>query len=212
MLLVGLTGGIGSGKSTVAGMLVDRGAVLVDADAVVHELQAPGMPVLVAMVERFGEEILHDDGTLNRAAVANVAFSDDKALADLNAIVHPAVRTELANRVLAQAETDHVVIMDVPLLTESGMDGLAGVVVVDVDPEVAVARLVEHRGFDEADARNRVAAQASREERRKLADWVIDNSGDRAALEAAVEELWADLDGRRNGGERSDASLRYSTE
>ena len=142
MLLVGLTGGIGSGKSTVAALLVERGAVLVDADAVVHELQAPGQPVLEAMVERFGDAILNDDGTLDRAAVAQQVFGDEAALADLNAIVHPAVRTELANRVLGQADTDNVVVMDVPLLTESGMDGLAGVVVVDVDPEVAIARLV----------------------------------------------------------------------
>lgn len=209
MLLIGLTGGIGSGKSTVAGLLVDRGAVLVDADAVVHELQAPGQPVLQAMVERFGEEILNEDGTLDRAAVANIAFGDEEALADLNSIVHPAVRTELANRVLAQADTDHVVIMDVPLLTESGMDGLAGVIVVDVDPDVAVARLVEHRGFDEADARKRVAAQASRAERVALADWVVDNSGDQSALESTADHLWAQLDARRNGGETSDASLRY---
>ena len=211
MLLVGLTGGIGSGKSTVAGLLVERGAVLVDADAVVHELQAPGQPVLVAMVERFGEEILNEDGSLDRAAVANEVFGDEAALADLNAIVHPAVRTELANRVLAQAETDHVVIMDVPLLTESGLAGLAGVVVVDVDPEAGVDRLVRHRDFDETDARKRVAAQASREERRKLADWVIDNSGDHSALVEAVDELWADLKARRDGGERSDATLRYGS-
>lgn len=211
MLLVGLTGGIGSGKSTVAALLVERGAVLVDADAVVHELQAPGQPVLEAMVERFGDAILNDDGTLDRAAVAQQVFGDEAALADLNAIVHPAVRTELANRVLAQADTDNVVVMDVPLLTESGMDGLAGVVVVDVDHEVAIARLVKHRGFDEVDARNRVAAQASREDRRKLADWVIDNSGDQASLVVAIDELWADIHGRHSGGERSDATLRYGS-
>ena len=211
MLLVGLTGGIGSGKSTVAALLVERGAVLVDADAVVHELQAPGQPVLEAMVERFGDAILNDDGTLDRAAVAQQVFGDEAALADLNAIVHPAVRTELANLVLAQADTDNVVVMDVPLLTESGMDGLAGVVVVDVDHEVAIARLVKHRGFDEVDARNRVAAQASREDRRKLADWVIDNSGDQASLVVAIDELWADIHGRHSGGERSDATLRYGS-
>jgi hypothetical protein len=105
----------------------------------------------------------------------------------------------------------NVVVMDVPLLTESGMDGLAGVVVVDVDPEVAIARLVKHRGFDEVDARNRVAAQASREDRRKLADWVIDNSGDQASLVVAIDELWADIHGRHSGGERSDATLRYGS-
>ncbi|MEZ5380983.1 MAG: dephospho-CoA kinase [Microthrixaceae bacterium] len=209
MLLVGLTGGIGSGKSTVSALLAERGAVIVDADAIVHQLQAPGTPVLEAMVERFGQAILNDDGTLNRAAVADQVFGDEQALADLNAIVHPAVRAELAMQVLAQADTHNVVVMDVPLLTESGMDGLSGVVVVDVDPEVAVERLVEHRGFSEADARARISSQSSREERRKLADWVIDNSGDLADLEVAADELWANLDARRNGGEQSDPTLRY---
>lgn len=190
MLLVGLTGGIGAGKSTVSAALAARGAVVIDADAIVRELQAPGGPVLAAMVDRFGPGILHADGTLDRQAVADLVFGDDAALADLNAIVHPAVGAEIARRLEAEAETDHVVVLDVPLLVESGRSDLAGLIVVDTDPEVAVRRLVEQRGFTEADARARIARQASREERLARADLVIDNNGDRAALEAQIDRVW----------------------
>jgi len=191
VLLVGLTGGIGAGKSTVSAGLAARGAVVIDADAIVRELQAPGQPVLDAMVERFGPGILHDDGTLDRQAVADLVFGDDESLADLNAIVHPAVAAEIARRLEAEAGTDHVVVLDVPLLVESGRNDLAGVIVVDTDPEVAVRRLVEQRGFTESDARARIARQASREERLARADLVIDNNGDRAALEAEIDRAWA---------------------
>ena len=126
------------------------------------------------------------------------------------ASVGPWVAQQAAGRAAAYEIVD-LAAFDVPLLTESGLAGLAGVVVVDVDPEAAVDRLVRHRDFDETDARKRVAAQASREERRKLADWVIDNSGDHSALVEAVDELWADLEARRDGGERSDATLRYGS-
>ena len=170
MLLIGLTGGIGSGKSTVSAALAERGAVVVDADAIVRDLQAPGQPVLAAMVEGFGPQILAADGTLDRQAVADLVFSDAEALARLNAIVHPAVGAEIARRLEAQAATDHVVVLDVPLLVESGRSDLAGLVVVDLDPEVAVARLVAQRGFTEADARARIARQASREDRLARAD------------------------------------------
>lgn len=191
VLLVGLTGGIGAGKSTVSAGLAARGAVVIDADAIVRELQAPGQPVLDAMVERFGPGILHDDGTLDRQAVADLVFGDDESLADLNAIVHPAVAAEIARRLEAEAGTDHVVVLDVPLLVESGRNDLAGLIVVDTDPEVAVRRLVEQRGFTESDARARIARQASREERLARADLVIDNNGDRAALEAEIDRAWA---------------------
>ena len=197
MLLVGLTGGIGSGKSTVSARLAERGAVVVDADAIVRELQAPGQPVLAAMVERFGPEILDEAGALRRQAVADRVFGDDEALADLNAIVHPAVGDEIARRLAAAAETDDVVVLDVPLLVESGRDDLAGLIVVDVDPEVAVARLVAHRGFDEADARARVARQASRSERLARADVVVDNHGTLADLDAQIDEVWAWIEGLR---------------
>ena len=190
MIVVGLTGGIGAGKSTVSALLAELGAVVVDADAIVHEVQAPGHPVLAEMVERFGPGILLADGRLDRQAVADIVFADEQALKDLNAIVHPAVGAEIAARLAAESETDHVVILDVPLLVESGRDDLAALIVVDVDPEVAVARLVEQRGMSEADARARIALQASREERLARADHVIDNHGDREALRRRVAEVW----------------------
>ena len=190
MLLVGLTGGIGSGKSSVSSRLAARGAVVIDADAIVREVQAPGTPVLAAMIERFGPQILQADGTLDRQAVADIVFTDSAALADLNAIVHPAVSAEIARRLEAEAATDHVVILDVPLLVESGRSDLAGMIVVDLDPDVAVERLVAHRGFSPEDARARIARQASREERLAKADVVIDNSGGLDDLDGEVDRAW----------------------
>jgi len=190
-LLIGLTGGIGSGKSSVSGRLAERGAVVIDADAIVREVQAPGTPVLAAMVEQFGPEILNDDGTLDRQAVADVVFTDSDALAALNSIVHPAVTAEIARRMEVEAGTDHVVVLDIPLLVESGRSDLAGMIVVDLDPEVAIARLVERRGFKEADARARIARQVSREERVAKADLVIDNSGPLSELGPQIDRAWA---------------------
>jgi dephospho-CoA kinase len=187
---IGLTGGIGSGKSTVAGMLVDRGAVLVDADAIVREVQQPGTPVFAAMVDRFGPGIVAADGSLDRAAVAAVVFSDPAQLEALNGIVHPAVSDEMTRRREALAATDATVLLDIPLLVESKYSGLAGVIVVDVDPELAVERLVRHRGFSEDDARARISRQASRDERLAAADFVIDNSGDLDHLRLQVDRCW----------------------
>lgn len=190
--MIGLTGGIGSGKSTVSAMLARRGAVVVDADAITREQQQPGTQVFKAMVERFGSVIVAADGTLDRAAVADIVFNDVKALADLNAIVHPAVGGEIAERMAQLAETDSVVILDVPLLVESTRGyPTDGMIVVDVDPEVAVERLVSQRQMRVADIRARMARQASREERRARADVVIDNTGTREQLEAEVDRAWA---------------------
>lgn len=197
MILVGLTGGIGSGKSTVSAALAARGAVVVDADAIVHELQSPGQPVLAAMVERFGDGILRDDATLDRAAVAAVVFTDADALKDLGEIVHPAVRHEIATRVLEQMELDNVVVLDIPLLAESGWEGIVGSIVVDLDPELAIARLVELRDFDEADARARIANQASRQDRLATAGFVIDNSGDPPDLEPQIDAAWKWIESHR---------------
>lgn len=193
MLLIGLTGGIGSGKSTVSARLAEHGAVVIDADAIVRDLQVPGTPVFDAMVERFGADIVAPDGTLDRQAVADRVFGDPEALADLGAIVHPAVAVEIAQRLERETETDHVVILDVPLLVESGRDDMAALVVVDVDPEIAIRRLVEHRGMREDDARSRMARQVSREDRLARATHVLDNSGSPEALEAAVDALWPRL-------------------
>lgn len=193
MLLIGLTGGIGSGKSTVSALLAERGAVVIDADRITRELQQAGTPVFQAMVERFGPGVVASDGELDRQAVADIVFSDGGALADLNAIVHPAVGAEIARRLEAEAPTDHVVVLDVPLLVESGRDDLAALVVVDVDPEVALRRLVTHRGMREDDVRARMARQASREERRARADHVIDNSSTPEDLVEQVDEIWPEL-------------------
>ncbi|MEC9467380.1 MAG: dephospho-CoA kinase [Actinomycetota bacterium] len=191
MLEIGLTGGIGSGKSTVAAILVERGAVLLDADAIVRELQEPGTPVFAAMVDRWGDAIVSVAGTLDRQAVADRVFGDADELKALNAIVHPAVGDEMTRRREELAGTDATVILDIPLLVESGHDGLGGIIVVDVDPEVAVERLVAHRGFAAQDARDRIARQASRDNRLARADLVVDNSGSLEDLEAEVDRAWA---------------------
>jgi dephospho-CoA kinase len=198
MLLVGLTGGIGSGKSTVSAMLAERGAVIVDADAITRSLQEPGQPVFDAMVERFGPGIVRADGTLDRAAVAAIVFNDEAARKDLEAIVHPAVGARMIELIAAHSGSDAIVVYDVPLLVESGKTGYGAVLVVDVDPDVAVARLVAHRGFTEADAKARIANQASREARRAVADVVIDNSGTIEDLRARIDEVWPWLEERRD--------------
>ena len=201
MVLIGLTGGIGSGKSTVSEALERRGAVVVDADRIVKELQQPGTEVFSEMVERFGDGIVGPDGQLDRPAVAAIVFNDAEALADLGAIVHPRVRDEMTRRLEELAATDEVVVLDVPLLVESGWEGMSGVVVVDLDPDVAVSRLVEFRGFDETDARNRIANQASREDRLAKADQVVDNGGDLASLDAQVDRVWDWVQGLEPAGE-----------
>jgi dephospho-CoA kinase len=196
VLVVGLTGGIGSGKSTVSRLLAERGAVIVDADAITREVQEPGTPAFTAIVERFGPGIVAADGTLDRAAVADIVFADPDALADLNKIVHPAVGGEIAQRMTRLAETDAVVVLDVPLLVESKRGyPVAGLIVVDVDPEVALARVVEQRGMREADVRARMANQASRDDRLARADRVIDNSGTLADLERQVDAAWSWIQG-----------------
>ena len=190
MRLIGLTGGIGAGKSTVSAGLAAKGAVVIDADAIVKELQQPGTVVFTEMVERFGPGIVGPDGDLDRAAIAELVFTDETALADLGAIVHPKVHDEIQRRLDEQADTDHVVVLDVPLLVESGWQGMIGTIVVDLHPDVAVERLVQHRGFDETDARNRIAKQATREERLAKADFVIDNHGHPHELDAEVDRAW----------------------
>lgn len=191
MILVGLTGGIGSGKSTVSAALAARGAVIIDADAITRELQQPGEPLLVQLADRFGAQILTADGALDRPVLAALAFGDAEALADLNKIVHPAIGKEIARRLEAASLTERIVVMDIPLLTENPREGLQGIIVVDVPVETQVERLVRFRQFDEADARARIARQATREARLATADFVIDNSGEVAAIEPQIERLWA---------------------
>ena len=192
--MVGLTGGIGSGKSTVAAMLAERGAVVVDADRLAREAVAVGTDGYRAVVERFGPGVVAGDGRLDRKALAGVVFEDPGALADLNAIVHPPVRAAIAERVAELAGTDAVVVLEIPLLVESGRSyGASKIIVVDCPEEVAVGRLVEGRGMDEADARRRIAAQVSRADRLAAADVVIDNSGSVADLSRQVDAAWVSL-------------------
>jgi dephospho-CoA kinase len=193
MIIVGLTGGIGAGKSTVSAMLAQQGAVIVDADQIARDLQGPGTPVVLAMAERFGSGILDENQGLIRSAVAEIVFADPAALADLNKIVHPAMQAEIAAQIDAHRGTDRIVILDFPLLTENPRSDLNATIVVDVDPEIAISRVVTHRGMDEADARARVARQAKREDRLAIATHVIDNSGDAAALGERVAEVWSEL-------------------
>lgn len=197
MLLVGLTGGIGAGKSTVSALLAEHGAVVVDADQVARDLQAPGSPMLDRMAERFGAHVLRPDGSLDRAAVAAIVFgeSDESraALADLNAITHPAIQGEIRRRIEAHRGGDDIVVLDHPLLGEHPRDDLAATIVVDVPVEVAVDRLVSSRGMDETDARNRIASQISRDERLAAATHVVDNAGDLEQLRRDVTALWDEL-------------------
>ena len=194
---MGLTGGIGSGKSTVTAMLAERGAVGVDADRLAREAVAPGTPGLRAVVDRFGPAVVAGDGSLDRQALAGVVFDDAAALADLNAIVHPPVRAAIADRLAELATTDALVVLEIPLLVESGRSyGESAIIVVDCPEEVALRRLVEDRGMDEADARRRMAAQAPREQRLAVADVVVDNGGTLEDLRAQVDALWNRLTAR----------------
>ncbi|MGM1030514.1 MAG: dephospho-CoA kinase [Actinomycetota bacterium] len=203
MPLVALTGGIASGKSTIADRLAAHGAVVVDADAVVRELQQPGMPVLRAIADAFGEHLLLEDGSLDRAALGAVVFADDAARQRLNAIVHPAVQAESGRRFREALERDPaaVVVYDVPLLVEARADDPWDLVVVAHAPaETRIGRLVALRGMTEADARARVASQASDERRLAIADAVIDTGGDVATTLAQTDALWHRLSSPDVGG------------
>ncbi|MGA5185765.1 dephospho-CoA kinase [Streptomyces griseoincarnatus] len=199
MLTVGLTGGIGAGKSEVSRLLVERGAVLIDADRIAREVVEPGTPGLAAVVEAFGEEILAEDGSLDRPRLGALVFNDPDKLATLNSIVHPLVGAR-SRELEEAAPEDAVVVHDVPLLTENGLARLYDVViVVDASTGTQLDRLVRLRGMSEEDARARMAAQATREQRRAVADIVIDNDVPLDALERRVEEVWADLVRRARG-------------
>lgn len=190
MVKVGLTGGIGAGKSEVSRLLASYGAVIVDADRIAREVVEPGTPGLAAVVAEFGEEILAPDGTLDRPKLGSVVFNDTDRLAALNAIVHPLVGERSAE--LERAAGDEaVVVHDVPLLAENGLAPLYDqVIVVDAAPETQLDRLVRLRGMDEGEARARMAAQATREERLAVADVVIGNDGPLAELEPRVRKVW----------------------
>jgi dephospho-CoA kinase len=192
MLAVGLTGGIGSGKSAVADLLVARGAELIDADQVARDVVIPGGPAYQPLIDRFGGGIVAPDGTIDRPALAAVAFADDESRLALNAITHPAIGIAMIQARDSFEGTDSIVVLAIPLLTAVHRETvkLHKVVVVDCPTEVALERLLSQRGFDRTDAEARIRSQISREERVKEADYVLDNSGDREALEIEVEKLW----------------------
>jgi dephospho-CoA kinase len=193
MLLVGLTGGIGSGKTTVAGMLRERGAVILSADTFAREAVAAGTPGFAAAVELFGPEVVAPDGELDRRAIAKRVFADPELRAALEGIVHPEVRRRIAEGIAGEAGSDRVVVVDSPLLIETGAHrGFPVVVVVSASTPTQIARLAA-RGMDEDDARARLAVQMPLEEKAAVADVLLDNEGTTAELEAQVDRLWADL-------------------
>ncbi|WP_182897109.1 dephospho-CoA kinase [Microbispora sp. H10830] len=196
MLKVGLTGGIGSGKSEVSRRLAARGAVVVDADKIAREVVEPGTPGLAEIVEAFGEDVIRSDGTLDRERLGAIVFADAEKLKVLNGIVHPKVG-ERSEQLQREAPDDAVVVYDVPLLAENNLAPLYDVViVVDTPDEVRLERLLRFRGMPEADARARIAAQASREDRLRIADIVIRNEGSLVDLDARVDKVWQDLSAR----------------
>ncbi|MDO4820663.1 MAG: dephospho-CoA kinase [Rothia sp. (in: high G+C Gram-positive bacteria)] len=194
---IGLTGGIGSGKSTVARMLVECGAVLIDADAISRQLMQPGQEVLAETVRAFGEGILTPGGELDRGALAALVFSDPESREKLNAIVHPAVRAEAARQrqaAVKEVGESAVIVEDIPLLAETGQAAdFDGVIVVETELQERLRRLVQVRGMSEADARARIKAQASDDQRRAIATWVIDNSGSEERTAAQVREVFANI-------------------
>ena len=197
---VGLTGGIGAGKSEVARRLAALGAVIVDADVAARAVVAPGTEGLSRVVEAFGPEVLRADGSLDREAVAAIVFADPARRAELNAIVHPLVGAWMVAAEEAAVESggpDVIIVHDVPLLAENGLAEMYDkVIVVDVSPQTQLERLTSQRGMTEADARGRLAAQATREQRLAVADYAIDNSGTLADLDRQVQKVWAELGGR----------------
>jgi len=194
---VGLTGGLGSGKSTVAALLGEHGAVVIDADSVAREVVQAGTPGFAAVVERFGPGVVGPDGELDRAEVARIVFADRDALDDLNAIVHPLVGSRSAELADA-APPGAVIVHDIPLLTENGLaDRFDAVIVVEADREIRLARLAE-RGLARAEAEARMAAQANDQQRRAIADEIVRNDGDLDSLASEVDQLWDRLRGRES--------------
>jgi dephospho-CoA kinase len=203
--MVGLTGGIGSGKSTVAALLTKRGAVLVDADLIARQVVEPGTPALAKLVERFGADILDADGSLDRGALAAKAFVDEESKKDLEAITHPAIGEEFLRQVAA-APADGIVVHDVPLLVESTRGYQYEAVIVVEAPQTTRLDRLEQRGVEREDAARRMGMQASDEDRRAVATWVLDNSGDLAHLDAQVDAIWTELlDRARENAERTPA-------
>ena len=197
MLLVGLTGGIGSGKSTVARLLEKRGAVVFDADLLAREAVEPGTPGHAAVIERFGADVLAPGGELDREALASIVFADPSARRDLEEIVHPEVRRLFAEGSEAYRDTDRVVVFSAPLLVETGMHTAFEIlVVVSATVATQIERLMRQRGMSEASIRGRIDAQAPLEDKAAVADFLVDNEGMLDELESQVDRLWSDLSAR----------------
>lgn len=202
MLVIGVTGGMGAGKSTVARLLAEHGAHVIDADAVAREVVAPGAAALAAIADQFGDEVLTDDGALDRPAMAGIVFADEERLRALEAITHPAIRERIAEllreheQAEAEQDAERVVVLDHPLLVETGLaDDLPVVVVVTAPEELRVQRLAQGRGIDPADARARMRSQANDQQRLDAATHVVRNDGDSDALRRRVDALWQQLTG-----------------
>ena len=197
MTLIGLTGGIASGKSTVARLLEGKGATIIDADRIGHDVLAPGGPAYHAVIERFGDSVRSPDGTIDRSKLGDMVFADRAARADLEAISHPAIFVEIMRRIDEKRDSDAVVVLDAALLVESfnstGTLGLDALVVVASFPEEQLERMMGIRGMSEEDARARMAAQSSTEKKLAMADIVVNNRGTLEQLEASVETLWSEI-------------------
>jgi dephospho-CoA kinase len=191
--VVGLTGGIGSGKSAAASCFLQHGAVVIDADEISRELTAPGSEVVGELVKKFGGGVLQSDGSLDRAALANIVFNDKTALSELNAIMHPRIRT-LALSHISKVNPDQIVVYDMPLLVETdSVDMCDVVVVIDLDAELQVERLVANRGMSVEQAHERIRNQSTREERNLAATWIIDNNGSQQELDQACTFVWEEI-------------------
>ncbi|HTG71496.1 MAG TPA: dephospho-CoA kinase [Candidatus Udaeobacter sp.] len=190
---IGLTGGIASGKSTIAKMLIERGALLVDADQVAREVVLPGEPALEAIASTFGQAVLEEDGSLNRKALGEIVFRDKASLAKLEAITHPAIRSRMQQRIHTYTKQfpERLIVADVPLLYETGQQNLYdGIMVVYVPAEIQKTRLMERNHLSEEEASRRIALQMDIEQKKKNADWVIDNSGTLAETERQLDDFW----------------------
>lgn len=194
-MIIGLTGGIASGKSTIAKMLVERGALLVDADQVAREVVLPGESALEAIASLFGQAVLLPDGSLNRKALGEIVFQDKASLAQLEAITHPAIRASMQHRIHTYEEKypERLIVADVPLLYETKQQHLyKGVMVVYVPEEIQIARLMERSSFTKSEAERRVSLQMNIEQKRELANWVIDNSGTLEETSRQIDQFWKD--------------------
>ena len=195
MIVVGVAGGIGSGKTAVTDVMGARGAIVIDADVIARDIVAPGSPCLEEIRSAFGDHVLHEDGSLNREALATIVFTDESARLQLNEITHPRINDEMKRQIALTHARDGVCLIAIPLLVSEHRErlGLDAIIVVDCPTEIALERLVTDRQFDRDHARSRIASQISRDERNALGDYVVVNDGTRDQLERKIDDLWSVL-------------------